>query len=180
MITKGSSRLLAIVACCLLVSICIFSSSSLASKSKKTYQTEKERVINVCKDENINGSKVKLPEIRLKGNKDSKNIKPIEKMNGYVANDSLDKVNAKALEEELLTYDQFIQKYSEFDFDPSIDADRMVWVNKVQYPKGLTTMRGVISNAVLTVCYDAETGEDLGYFVSSLDKDGMKDIKRPN
>jgi len=176
---KRKFRILLLVTCCLLVSVYFFSSFASAKSDKRTYQIERDKALHTYNLEANNGNEVRLPEIRLKGNKNSKNIKSIDQMKGYVKKEHLEKVNARILDEELLTYDQFLQKHTEFNFDPTIDSERMIWTSTVHYPEGVVTMRGIVKNAVLTVCYDAETGEDLGFFVTSLDKDGMNDLRSP-
>jgi len=76
---------------------------------------------------------------------------------------------------ELLSYEDFINKYSEFDYDPTISKDRMVWIIVLHYPNGiilssenptlewkLGAKPRKIENAMSIGCIDAETGISYG------------------
>lgn len=116
---------------------------------------------------------------KYKPNKDiPKNCKDVTGMKGYVDEKSL-KDDAEYLKKELITYQELLEKYTEFDLDPSISKDRMVWVTIIHYPKGYNMEYGYVENAVSTIYYDAETGESLGFSIKSLNKDGYK-IDKPS
>ncbi|KNY30087.1 hypothetical protein [Pseudobacteroides cellulosolvens] len=115
-----------------------------------------------------------LQYVVKKGNRDSKDLKSIEQMEGYPSASDIQKANIKILKNELLPYEEFVEKYPEFGTQNNISPDRMVWVSKKHYPKGIITMRGNVKNAILITYYDAETGENIGYSTYSLDKDGME------
>lgn len=104
-------------------------------------------------------------------------IKPVDAMSGYVADDKL-KNNAVYKVKELLSYEDFLEKYTEFDLNPGISKDRMVWVTVRHYPEGINTERGFVENAIVTSYYDAETGDSIGFSLKSLNKDGNK-MERP-
>lgn len=98
-------------------------------------------------------------------------LQPVEKMKGYIKENDLTN-GATYLNKELLDYESFINKYDNFDFNPAISGQRMVWVVTTNYPKGFNHRNGFVKNAVMTSYYDAETGEKYGYSLKSLDKDG--------
>lgn len=117
-------------------------------------------------------SDIKDIKIAKDSNKGNKNLKDISKMSGYVKDEDLKDV-AKYEAKELLTYEEFLNKYSEFDYDPTISKDRMVWVTTIHYPNGFQHKKGFVNNAIEVQYYDAETGESLGCSIKSLDKDGL-------
>lgn len=43
--------------------------------------------------------------------------------------------------------------------DREVDPNRMVWVIKTNYPKGLNTKAGFYANATLISVFDAQTGQ---------------------
>lgn len=98
----------------------------------------------------------------------SDKIKPIEKVKNYTKDGDL-KDGAKYLDKKLLTYEEFLNKYPEFDLNPTISKDRMVYVIVTHFPKGLDTGEGIVKNAISTTLYDAETGESIAWSVKSLD-----------
>ena len=114
---------------------------------------------------------IKHVEVLRPANKDQLGkIKPIDEMQGYVKDENL-KNGAVYEKKELLTYEEFINKY-EADLDPAISKDRMIRVTVTHYPNGFQHKKGFVKNAILTRYYDAETGELYGYGLKSLDKDG--------
>ena len=114
---------------------------------------------------------VKQVEILRPSNKDQlSKLKPLEEMQGYVKDENL-KNGAVHEKKELLTYEEFINKY-EADLDPAISKDRMIRVVVTHYPEGFQHKKGFVKNALLTRYFDAETGELYGYGLKSLDKDG--------
>jgi hypothetical protein len=68
----------------------------------------------------------------------------------------------------LITWNDFLGTYTPGTRDPQIDASRKVWVVQNHYPDGYQTKRGLMSNAVVTAAYDAETGQVLGVSHKSL------------
>lgn len=68
----------------------------------------------------------------------------------------------------LITWNEFLGTYTPGTRDPQIDASRKVWVVQNHYPDGYQTKRGLMSNAVVTAAYDAETGQVLGVSHKSL------------
>lgn len=111
-------------------------------------------------------------EEKYPGNKSNpETLKPLDEMKGYIKDADL-KNGAKYISKELLTYEEFINKYANADLNPSISKDRMIRVTVTNYPNGFSTKRGFVENAILTKYYDAETGELFGYGIKSLNKDG--------
>lgn len=119
-------------------------------------------------------------KIGMKANKDKPNSAFVNKDNllfkKHLPSD------AKITNEELITYGEFIKKYNikQQLNESTFSHDRMLWVSKVYYPSGFQTRHGNVKNALAILEYDAETGISLGFGVTSLDPDGMKDIKNPN
>lgn len=111
-------------------------------------------------------------------NKDSQDLKPIQQMKGFMPESNYKNGTYYEIK-ETLTYEDLINKYTEFDLDPSISKDRVVNVTVTRYPNGFDHRRGFVKNAVLTKAYDAETGDFLGSSIRSLDPDGMG-IKKGN
>lgn len=81
--------------------------------------------------------------------------------------------------QELITYGEYVSKYTPGTGgypEQEFSKDRMVWVVKIHSPNGLQTTRGFVKNAVVTVLYDAETGDSLGQEIQSLSPHGMDDF----
>ncbi|MDI6816964.1 MAG: hypothetical protein QME41_07225 [Actinomycetota bacterium] len=112
-----------------------------------------------------------VPILR-QGNKGSENIKPVEQMKGYVAETNY-KDGAYYETKETLTYEEFINKYTAFDLDPSIAKERIINVTVARFPNGFQHKRGFVKNAILVKVYDAETGDFFGSSIRSLDPGGM-------
>ncbi|MHB8840636.1 MAG: hypothetical protein ACYC56_02405 [Candidatus Aquicultor sp.] len=106
------------------------------------------------------------------GNKGSDKLKPVEKMKGYIPDGDL-KDGVYYVTKEMLTFEDFINKYTEFDLDPSIARDRVVNVIVARYPNGYQHRKGFVKNAVRVCVYDAETGDYLGSSIRSLEPGGM-------
>ncbi|MDQ0914599.1 hypothetical protein [Paenibacillus sp. V4I5] len=68
---------------------------------------------------------------------------------------------------ELMTWDQFSREaWNKPNSMADRANDRMVWVVKVDYPKGIDTKGGYFFNANQTVVFDAETGQIFGGITS--------------
>lgn len=114
----------------------------------------------------------KQVEIQRPGNKDAK-VKPLESMEGYVQEKSLSG-GGSYKEQELLTYEEFLNKYTMFDYNPEISKDRQIWAVVSEHPGRVEVGKnGYVENAVMIKYYDAETGEYYGFRIYSKNKDGM-------
>ncbi len=113
----------------------------------------------------------KQAEIYPQNTNSKDKTKSVEEMKGYIKDKDL-KDGAEYVKKELISYQDFINKYAEFDLDESISKDRMIWITQTHYKNGFQHKRGFVKNALLTKYYDAETGNFLGYSLTSLDKDG--------
>jgi hypothetical protein len=69
---------------------------------------------------------------------------------------------------KLVPWSEFVSTYSSGTADPQIQGSRKVWAVQLHYPDGYQTKRGLMSNAVVTTAYDAETGQVLGVVHRSL------------
>jgi hypothetical protein len=117
------------------------------------------------------GEVKKVPILRPSNKNSTDKLKPIEQMSGYIK-DELLKDGITHIKKQLLTYEEFLEQYTEMNLNPAIDKDRMIWVTVTHYPNGYQHKRGFVKNAILTTYNDAETGELYGYSLKSLEKGG--------
>ncbi|MDD4540805.1 MAG: hypothetical protein PHR78_01360 [Eubacteriales bacterium] len=99
-----------------------------------------------------------------------------------LSSDDLERLNdigASVIENEVLSYDEFIQEFDAEGRLSLIRPHQMLRMLKIYYPNGFSTNRGdVYMNATVTGVYDARTGFYFGYSVTS-DEDSGEDFVGP-
>lgn len=174
----------AVLLACGLVSLIVIGYTNIGASAKELsrYDNLESKLMGFnerAEKTGISNAKI-VDEVYSSNKNDQKKIKSIEEMKGYIKDKDL-KNGAKYETKELLTYEQFINKYVNADLDPCISKDRMIYVTVTHYPNGFNHKKGFVKNALITKYYDAETGELLGSGIKSLDKDGNGIKKsRPN
>ena len=152
---------------------------TLSAKDKPKYQFYKDEIESTISERAKENEVVELPEVSKKGNKESKNLKTFSQLfkceNDNELNEKFEKSNKKLLKKELLTYEEFLDKYdADAAVDFSMEPDRMIWVSVINHKGKVRTMRGSFNNVIITTFYDAETGEDIGFKLESNDNKPLK------
>ncbi|WJH36339.1 hypothetical protein N6H14_11235 [Paenibacillus sp. CC-CFT747] len=87
------------------------------------------------------------------------------------------KQEGKLISSTLMSWNHFSEEIlGKSNSMPQIDDERMVWVVKVDYPKGIDTKGGYFNKAVQISAFDAETGQILN--VTTIGDSPSKEHKR--